>query len=280
VVGLSGAAAIYSLIAVVLTCCLAGIAIFSILGLLFDLLFVGASIVIAYYSRQGAYSCNGYVITPLGSGPVRLDGTGRNSIVRAVGYKEACVLNKVVFALSIITAVLFLVTAIMQVLIMMNHKKEKREKAARESSYDAGYATEKKPFWQRKRQPAAAPVDDYAAPPAAIPAAAPLAVPAPRQVRASRDTGYTGSTAGVPDNGAYLDKAERGDMAPDGTHTDAPLHNVVHPHPHGGSHTSTRQRRSFLTSTTTTPPPPPTREHTRCMWVRGWRNSPRERVFF
>ena len=66
--GIAGAAVLYTAFAVILTCCLAGIRVFSFLALLLDLLFAGGMIAIAYMTRQGAKSCVGEVKTPIGSG--------------------------------------------------------------------------------------------------------------------------------------------------------------------------------------------------------------------
>jgi hypothetical protein len=103
VTGISGAAALYTLAALGLVWCLGGIAIFSALGILLDLAFVGAFIYLAYATRHGRSSCSGNVNTPLGSANAnngRLPlGNGGHSLP---SVKTACRLNKACFALALI----------------------------------------------------------------------------------------------------------------------------------------------------------------------------------
>jgi hypothetical protein len=66
--GVSGSAVLYLIFAVILTLCLGGIAFFGLIAVLLDIAFMGGFIFIAWETRHGANSCNGYVNTPLGSG--------------------------------------------------------------------------------------------------------------------------------------------------------------------------------------------------------------------
>lgn len=68
--GISGAAALYTLIAVILVCFLGGITFFAFLGLLLDILFCGAFVAIAVLARGGARKCNG-ARSPLGNNRIR-----------------------------------------------------------------------------------------------------------------------------------------------------------------------------------------------------------------
>lgn len=77
--------------------------------------------------RDGAHSCSGIVRTPLGTAPAqRASGSFDDQITYRVSQRTACLLNKACFAVSIIGAFLFLVTAAMQVALVRHHKKEKR----------------------------------------------------------------------------------------------------------------------------------------------------------
>src|SRR5262245_39292539 len=67
--GISGAAVLYTIFAVLLTCCLGGKMFFAFLGIIFDLLFCAGFVVLAVLTRDGAHSCTGGVKTPLGNGP-------------------------------------------------------------------------------------------------------------------------------------------------------------------------------------------------------------------
>lgn len=156
--GLSGAAVLYLIFATVLTCCLGGISVFALLAIILDVLFVGAMIAIAIMTRDGASSCNGYVHTPLGNGQAssQAQGYGGNfgfdnndNTTYQVSYRTACKYNTACFAVSIIAAFLFLITAAMQVALVRHHKKEKRYGPSPDNNYTSGYGTKRK-FWQRK----------------------------------------------------------------------------------------------------------------------------------
>jgi hypothetical protein len=103
--GISGAAVLYTLIALVLLCFLAGFALFSILAILLDLAFVGAFIYVAWETRGGANSCRGIVNTPFGTG----DANSPNNVPAPNGgvtllpsFKQACQLNTACFSVAIV----------------------------------------------------------------------------------------------------------------------------------------------------------------------------------
>ncbi|KAF2161770.1 hypothetical protein M409DRAFT_58846 [Zasmidium cellare ATCC 36951] len=155
--GLSGAAVLYLIFAVILTCCLGGIQVFAFLALVLDICFVGAMIAIAVMTRHGASSCSGIVNTPLGTGEANSHAAGFNgdfgfgdndTLTYAVSLHTACRLNTAAFAVSIIAAILFLITAGMQVLLVRHHKKEKRYGPSPSNNYTSGFG--KRKFWQRK----------------------------------------------------------------------------------------------------------------------------------
>lgn len=102
VVGMSGGAVIFTFFAVIFTCFLGGVSFFAVLAIIFDLLFIGAFIAIAYFTRAGAYSCNGNVNTPLGTSAA---GYGLNApATYNPNLYRACQLNKACFALAIAAA--------------------------------------------------------------------------------------------------------------------------------------------------------------------------------
>lgn len=57
--GLTGAAVLYTIFAVLLTCFLGGKRLFAFCGVLLDVLFCGAMIAVAVLTRHGANSCDG-----------------------------------------------------------------------------------------------------------------------------------------------------------------------------------------------------------------------------
>jgi len=157
--GLSGAATLYMVFAVILTCCLGGKRIFAFMAIVFNILFAGAMIAIAVLTRDGADSCSGNVNTPLGNGPVdsNASGYGQNGFGFGVDDNStyspnlyiACRLNKSAFAVSIIAAFLFLIAAAVQLSIGRQHQKDKRYGPSPANGYTSGPAP-KRHFWQRR----------------------------------------------------------------------------------------------------------------------------------
>lgn len=213
--GLAGSAVLYLLFAVLLTCFLGGKAFFAFLAIVLDLLFCGAFIAIAVMTRYGTQSCSGNVNTPLGSGPVNSGDMGYgsngfgfgsaagNSYAPSLG--RACRLNKACFAVAVIGAVLFLLSALVQVFIARQHKKEKAL-AANDHVTDSG----KQRFWQRKRAPRTtkeaygndAELGTVGAA-GVVGTTGGLAAHHDTTVRPSHDTAYTGSTVAAPTGTAY-----------------------------------------------------------------------------
>jgi hypothetical protein len=107
--GLAGAAVLYTIFAVLLTCFLGGKTFFAFLGIVFDILFVGAMVAVAVLTRDGAHSCTGIVNTPLGEGlSSSKQGFGSSNdgteITYAASLGSACRLNTACFAVAIAAA--------------------------------------------------------------------------------------------------------------------------------------------------------------------------------
>ncbi|OSS50040.1 hypothetical protein B5807_05080 [Epicoccum nigrum] len=198
--GLSGATVLYTIFAIVFTCCLGGKTFFALLGLIFNVLCCGAMIAIAVLTRDGASKCSGYVNTPLGNGPARSkEGFGStdqgNQITYAASLGTTCRLNTACFAVAIIGAFLFLLSIPVQMFLGRHHKKEKRFGPGPTNNYTAGSGRK---FWQRKnrkselRDPEVATVPVTTTPTTGHAALAPGAH---HDYRPSHDTHMTGSTA-------------------------------------------------------------------------------------
>lgn len=109
VAGISGAAVLYTIFAVLLTCCLGGKTFFAFLAIVLDVLFTGGFIALAVLTRDGADSCSGRVSTPLGDGQSSAkQGFGSNGrgdqITFSVSLGTACRLNTACFAVAILGA--------------------------------------------------------------------------------------------------------------------------------------------------------------------------------
>lgn len=209
--GISGAAVLYLLFAVILTLCLGGVAFFAFLAVVLDIAFVGAFIYVAWETRHGANSCTGYVRTPLGNGQANAP-TPYGNTNWLPNLHQACQLNTATFAVSIILVFLFLITAVLQVLLVRHHKKEKRYGPGPNNNYTSGAG--KRPFWKRNKQ-----VNTRDAEMATAGAGTHHAM------RPSHDTGYTGTTTGNGVNG--LDEAKYGEPGYGQTSYVAPAHHTT-----------------------------------------------------
>jgi len=216
--GLSGAVVLYTIAAVLLTCCLGGKTIFAMLAMIFNLLCCGAMIAIAVMTRDGASSCTGYVQTPLGDGDENSkEGFGSNNQGDQYTYSASlgsiCKLNTACFAVAILGAFLFLISIPLQLFINKHHKKEKRYGPSPSNGYTKGSGMK---FWQRNQRKNRGLRDpEVAATPVA---AGGLAAPG-HDVRPSHDTAYTGSTVAAPGVGHDKSRLSGGyHTAPTGTY--------------------------------------------------------------
>ncbi|KAJ5120866.1 uncharacterized protein N7515_010254 [Penicillium bovifimosum] len=143
VTGLAGAATAYSLLGIIFTCCLGGVAFFAFLGVFLDVCFVGAMVAIAILTRSGVSRCRGVVDTPLGTGNARDD-----TFSRGLSFRMTCRLEKVVFAVAIIGIFFYLTSILFQVLLARHHKREKRFGPSPNNGYTYG---SRKAFWRRNK---------------------------------------------------------------------------------------------------------------------------------
>jgi len=231
--GISGVAVIYTIFAVLLTCCLGGVSFFAFLGIVLDIAFIGGFIALAILTREGSRSCSGIVSTPIGTAQdyFRLgftsNGVQGNEATYGVQYGTACRMNKACFAVAIVGTIVFLITAIMQVVLVRHHKKEKRFGPGPSNGYTSG--SRRKGLFARKNKNTAREAELGTAA-----GAGGLAVAHP-DTRPSHDTAYTGTTVGgatgvhekVEPNGAhtgyYTAPTGTGAVNPYGYNTAAPV---------------------------------------------------------
>ncbi|KAK0390540.1 hypothetical protein NLU13_0044 [Sarocladium strictum] len=97
IVGISAVSMAYSFVAMLLTCCLAGLSFFALLGAIIDLFLFGAMIAVAVLNRDGRFGC----------GPG--DGT-------------TCRLYVATFVLAIISLIAYLINGVVSVLVRRSKK--------------------------------------------------------------------------------------------------------------------------------------------------------------
>jgi hypothetical protein len=183
--GMSGIGVLYTIFAVVLTCCLGGIAFFAFVAIVMDILLCAAFIGLAILTRRGANSCTGSSVhTPIGTGPSDIHGAPGGQRY-SISFGTACRLNTAAFAVSIIGAFLFLISAFMQLWLGRHHQREKRFGPSPANNYTYGSGNK----WFKRRR---GPKTTQAAYAKDTEVAGGLNAPdAP-----AHETGYTGTTGG------------------------------------------------------------------------------------
>ena len=112
--GMSGAAVLYTIFAILLTCFLGGKMFFAFLAIILDICFIGCFVAIAVLTRGGAKSCKGNVSTPIGTGNADTNksgsaanyGIGNNNGSKPYipRLKTNCKLETACFAVAIVGA--------------------------------------------------------------------------------------------------------------------------------------------------------------------------------
>ncbi|KAF2424391.1 hypothetical protein EJ08DRAFT_617919 [Tothia fuscella] len=146
--GISGIGVVYTIFAIILTCFLGGKAFFAFLAIVLDILLCAGFIALAVLTRDGARSCSGNnVRSPFGTGNANTRGNfGQNgfgtgegeNVTYASSIGFACRLNKVCFAVAIIGAFLFLISAAVQLWLGKHHQKEKKYGPSPKNNYKSG----------------------------------------------------------------------------------------------------------------------------------------------
>lgn len=153
--GLSGAAVLYTLLGLLLLCCLAGHVLASLIAIVLDICFIGAFIYIAQANRGGAGSCRGVVNTPFGSGQSgsTVSDGGHGGFTHLPTFFTACRMTTACLAVSIVAVIFFLFSAIMEVILLRHHRKEKRFGPGPQNNYTSGYGRRKGLFgWRGRRR--------------------------------------------------------------------------------------------------------------------------------
>lgn len=144
--GLSGAAIIYTALAILLVCFIGGLGFFAFIALILDLCFLGSFIYIAWETRHGAGSCSGYVKTPFGDG----DATTTHTQGSLPSLRTACKMQTANFSVSIVAIFFFLLSAFVEIALWRHHKAEKKYGPSPANNYTTGFGRRK--FWRRRNR--------------------------------------------------------------------------------------------------------------------------------
>ncbi|KAK0615949.1 hypothetical protein B0T17DRAFT_510508 [Bombardia bombarda] len=147
--GISGAAVLYTLMALATLCCIVGHPLLSSLMMLLDLAFLGAFIYVAYANRYGASSCNhGNVTTPFGTGDANSSlatNTTSGGINPLPSQRSACRMQTASLAVSITAILFFLFSLLNEINLIRHRRKAKRFGPSPANDYTSGYGTKTSP---------------------------------------------------------------------------------------------------------------------------------------
>ncbi|EHA48685.1 hypothetical protein MCOR07_008901 [Pyricularia oryzae] len=209
--GISGIAALYSGLALVLLCCLAGRKFVAFLAIVLDVAFVAAFIYVAVQNRAGTASCNsGVENTPFGS---TTNSNARISNNGGPTFFTVCKLQSACLAVSIVAIFFFIFSAATEVFLARHRHKENRFGPSPANDYTSGYGKKKGFLGFLKRSGTNKTMnneDPNALPAHATPADMREPVDAPRA--ADHRVSYATETTAVGDQPGMTHHANGGDM--------------------------------------------------------------------
>ncbi|KAH7166133.1 hypothetical protein EDB81DRAFT_275861 [Dactylonectria macrodidyma] len=135
--GISGFAALYTIIALLLLCCLAGRTLSSFIALVFDVAFIAAFIYVAVANREGASDCTGTLDTPFGTGKAGSKPKASDGFTALPTFRAACKLQSACLALAIIAIIFFVLSILVEVAMARNHNREKRLNPGIQNEYNS-----------------------------------------------------------------------------------------------------------------------------------------------
>ncbi|KAL7797565.1 hypothetical protein V8C37DRAFT_399721 [Trichoderma ceciliae] len=147
--GISGAGTLYTLLALLMLCCLAGHTLTALLAAVLDVCFIGAFIYVAVANKNGASSCDGVLDTPFGKGQSASTVQADNGFTRLPSFHTACRLQTACLAVAIIAIFFFLFSILMEFALTRHHQKEKRYGPSPQNDYTSGFGRRKGGFFGR-----------------------------------------------------------------------------------------------------------------------------------
>ncbi|KAI0011172.1 hypothetical protein F4779DRAFT_245420 [Xylariaceae sp. FL0662B] len=148
--GISGVGVLYSLLGLLLLCCLAGHPFTSFIAIVLDVAFIGGYIYVATANKAGASSCTGVVDTPFGTGQSTDLINDENPTLHMI-----CQMQSACLAVSIVAIVFFVFSALLEVVLVRHRRKESRFGPSPANNYTSGYGKRRGIFGLfRRRQTA------------------------------------------------------------------------------------------------------------------------------
>lgn len=193
--GISGAAILYTVVGLLLLCCLAGLTLTSFIAIVLDIAFLGAFIYIATVYKDGASSCSGSdVKTVFGTGDANADIQSPNDGgVPLAKYMTICRMQSAILAVAIVAIVFFIISALTELALGRHRKKEQRFGPSPANNYTSGYGSKRRGLFGLRRNKGTG--NDTLGDPNALPMHT-----SPDQVRTSYNTEATRVGEGSPYN--------------------------------------------------------------------------------
>ncbi|KAJ9148334.1 Membrane-associating domain-containing protein [Pleurostoma richardsiae] len=144
--GISGAGVLYTLLGLLLLCCLAGHPVTSFIAIVLDIAFVGGFVYVTWANRHGAGSCSGNVNTVFGTGDADTNvvDNGHGGVTRLPSFRTACKLETACFAVSLVAIFFFIFSALVEVALVRHRRKEHRFGPSPNNNYTSGYGTRRR----------------------------------------------------------------------------------------------------------------------------------------
>ncbi|KAL7903562.1 hypothetical protein HDV63DRAFT_400401 [Trichoderma sp. SZMC 28014] len=141
--GISGAGTLYTLLALLMLCCLAGHTLTAVIAVVLDIAFIGAYVYVAIANKNGASSCTGVLDTPFGKGQSSSTVEGDKGFTKLPSFHTACKLQSASLAVAIIAIIFFVFSILMEFALTRHHQKEKRYGPSPQNDYTSGFGRRK-----------------------------------------------------------------------------------------------------------------------------------------
>lgn len=157
--GISGVGVVYTLVALLLLCCLAGHPATAVIAMALDVAFIGAYIYVAVSNRGGADDCNGTPTTIFGQGPsAEYPKSNKDGFTNLPTFYTACRMHSACLAVAIAAIIFFIFSILVEVVLVRHRRKEQRFGPSPANNYTSGYGGKSRFIGLfKKRQP---PVED------------------------------------------------------------------------------------------------------------------------
>ncbi|KAK4038772.1 hypothetical protein C8A01DRAFT_17183 [Parachaetomium inaequale] len=144
--GIAGAGVLYTILALLMLCCIPGRSFPSFVMMVLDVAFIGGFIYIAAVNRGGASSCNGEVDTPFGKGnaDTNVVDNGSGGFTALPSLRQACKMETACLAVSIAAVIFFALSPFVSLALVRHRRKEMRFGPSPANDYTEGYGGRKR----------------------------------------------------------------------------------------------------------------------------------------